>query len=436
MFGKASVLLVLGFSIIFNVIGYNYVGLTARSVENFSNYFTETNAHNIAVSGANMAANQIFLSKVWGSGYTDLAFSGGIINVTVDSNKLIKTVTSTGTYNGVSKVVKIILQPSFFSKYGNFYSTISAQPATGDTFNGPFHVNGTMYTYGTPVFWGKVTSKGTLSKSGSPKDPKFYGGYESGIDIPLEFDTTGMRNSAATGGKMFRDTTNTGKTIFVQLIYNTDGTVTHNFTINDGKKIWSPPITEPVATFAKNGIVYVEKGNIFTKGVIDQKLTMVATRKGAGTLGSSDSLKTKIYSNTHYGGHINLIGDLQYKVDPKIDPVVDDMVGLVAEQDIRIVANNENLGRDITSQASMFSLNGNIGPSDSLVNQPYLGKWNILGGMIAKTTRVTAKYGTVGGKTVPINGLSLVHRYDERFLLEVPPFFPNTRHYEVLSWYE
>ena len=237
MFGKASVLLVLGFSIIFNVIGYNYVGLTARSVENFSNYFTETNAHNIAVSGANMAANQIFLSKVWGSGYTDLAFSGGIINVTVDSNKLIKTVTSTGTYNGVSKVVKIILQPSFFSKYGNFYSTISAQPATGDTFNGPFHVNGTMYTYGTPVFWGKVTSKGTLSKSGTPKDPKFYGGYESGIDIPLEFDTTGMRNTAATGGKMFRDTTNTGKTIYVKLIYNADGTVTHNFIIYYRKQI-------------------------------------------------------------------------------------------------------------------------------------------------------------------------------------------------------
>ena len=80
----------------------------------------------------------------------------------------------------------------------------------------------------------------------------------------------------------------------------------------------------------------------------------------------------------------------------------------------------------------MFAMNGNIGPEDGLVTQSFLGNWYILGGVIAKTTRVTATY----SGSNPVRGLRFNHRFDERFYTVTPPAFPNTRNFEVVSWYE
>ena len=86
MGGKASLLLVLGFSLIFLVVGHNFNNLSVNAVDNITDYYVESMAHNIAVSGANMAASQVFMDKTWGSGYSDLSFAGGIINVYIISS--------------------------------------------------------------------------------------------------------------------------------------------------------------------------------------------------------------------------------------------------------------------------------------------------------------------------------------------------------------
>lgn len=468
MGGKASLLLVLGFSLIFLVVGHNFNNLSVNAVDNITDYYVESMAHNIAVSGANMAASQVFMDKTWGDGYSDLSFAGGIINVYISNPEATGTkvtichippgnpdaqhtinvsssavpahlahgdylgscgdpinpneviIISEGTFQGVTKVVTVKLRPSHFSKFGNFYKTVSAAPATGDTFNGPFHANSKLTTYGTPVFWGKVTTKNGLKLMGAPKDPKFYGGYESGVDIPLQFDTTGMRSTAQTNGYIFRDTTGSAiqKPIDVKLDFNADGTVTHSFMLdNDGS--WTTPQTTPLSTLAPNGLIYVERGNIYTKGTVNGKVTIVATRKG----------------KNGYGKVIQT-DDLVYNDDPRIVSSSDDILGIVAEQEIRIEENANTLGKDINTHASMFSLNSDIGPADGLVTQGYLGKWKILGGLIASTTRVTAEYGYSGGIFVPTNGLKFVHTYDERFLMTVPPSFPHTESFEVVSWFE
>lgn len=467
MGGKASILLVLGFSLIFLVVGHNFNNLSLRSVDNSTNYFKNQKAYNIAVSGANMAANQIFMDKTWEAGYSNLAFDGGTINVYVSNNinnagktilchippgnpsarhtimvgsaaavnahlahgdhlgicesdsldTQMATIISEGTYQGVTRTVIVELRPSYFSKFGNYYSSISAYPATGDTFNGPFHVNAKLTTYGTPVFWGKVTTRTGLTLQGSPKNPKFYGGYESGVDIPLQFDTTGFRTAAVSGGKFFNDTTNTGKVIDIRLYFNANGTVTYSRSINGGA--WNTPRTEPLSTFAPNGIVYVEKGNIYTKGTVKGQITIVATKKGVNGRGN-------VYQED----------DLLYSDNPLTNPNSRDILGIVAEDNIRIKSNSNTLGGDVVTQASMFALNGTVGPEDGLVTQNFLGSWRILGGIIAKDTRVTATYGTVGGVTVPIKGLRLVHTYDQRFMTYVPPYFPHTQNYEIVSWFE
>jgi hypothetical protein len=418
MGGKAAVLLVLGFSLIFMVAGHNFGNLSNRSVDNLTTYYMASNAHNVAVSGANMAASNIFFDRNWSAGYTNLAFNNGIINVSVTSSGTNKIVTSVGSYGDHTDTVKIILDPSYFSKFGNFYKSMSAIPATGDTFNGPFHCNGTFYTYGTPVFWGKTTAKGSLKKYGVPKDPKFYGGFETGVDIPLEFDTSGMRFEADAAGKVFKDTAGMGRRIDVNLEFKSNGNVEYSYMINnDGT--WTAPVDTPLNSLANNGVIFVEKGNINVKGTLNGQATIVASKKGKSGC-----------------GNIYQLDDVKYNNDPRVDPTSTDMLGMVAEEYIRLKNSPATIGRDIITQASMFSKNGNIGPDDGLWHQPTLHSWRILGGLIAKNIRVTADYGMVGGISVPINGLKFVHDYDERFMTMVPPKFPHTRFYEIVSWYE
>ena len=454
-------LLVIGFSLIFMSLSNNFNTLSLKSIEGYTGYYSETMAYNIAVSGANMAANQIFMDRTWDAGYSNLSLNGGVLNVYVSNtasgasgkvkichippgnygarhtleipaaavpahlahgdylgvcdsaqgySSQTATIVSEGTYNGITKTINVELRPASYAKYGNFYATMSAMPATGDTFNGPFHVNGKLYTSGSPVFWGKVTSKSGLVMQGNPKNPKFYGGYETGVDIPNDFDTTGMRMSAS---KVFRDTTGAGKTTDVKLYFNADGTVTYSNRI--GTAAYSTPKTVPLTTLAPNGLIYVEKGNIYTKGTLNGRATIVASKKGA------------------YGyGKVIMEDNLQYNADPKTNPASTDMLGIVAESDIRIQDNANTRGKDIITQASMYSVNGTVGPDDGLVTQSFLGSWKILGGVIAADTRVTATY---WGST-PIKGLRFVHRYDDRFMTAVPPFFPKTKYYEIVSWFE
>jgi len=168
MGGKAAMLLVLGFSLIFLVFGSNFNNLSTRSVENNTEYYVHNMAHNIAVAGANLAANQVFIDKTWDIGYEDLVFQGGFINVyitnptgstskvevchkqgshsqhtiSVDPSSLaghlahgdglgecggttlpsdMVVIFSEGIFQGDTSVTYVELQPSTFAKYGNFY---------------------------------------------------------------------------------------------------------------------------------------------------------------------------------------------------------------------------------------------------------------------------------------------------------------------------
>jgi hypothetical protein len=103
---------------------------------------------------------------------------------------------SEGIYQGDTSITYVELQPSTFAKYGNFYDKLSAIPATGDIFEGPFHVNDQMKTWGSPEFFGKVTSKKGLKLYGT-KDPIFHGGYDSGVDVERPFDCQCPRSRPA-----------------------------------------------------------------------------------------------------------------------------------------------------------------------------------------------------------------------------------------------
>ncbi len=141
-----------------------------------------------------------------------------------------------------------------------------------------------------------------------------------------------------------------------------------------------PLIKETINLKDFNGMLYAEKANVFVKGTIDGAATIVASKKGKSGYGN-------IYQTD----------DLKYKDDISKKPGSENMLGLVAEQDIRLQYNSDTKGKDIISQASMFAYNGSVGPDDKLVkNDGKLKEWKILGGIIASDVRVTADYNSVG----------------------------------------
>jgi hypothetical protein len=417
MGGKVSLLLVLAFSGIFGMMGRSLLSISDEASEKFYDYYTDTRSHNIAVSGANMAANKIFIDKNWVKGYDDLSINDGSLTVTVDIfNTYNRRIYSVGSYRGVSDTVIVTLEPKNFAQYGNFYDKNGAWWATGDTLRGPFHTNDWLRAYGRPVFLGTATTKKGVKLYDKNAHPEFHGDLETGVYIPLEFDTSIIRIAAFDNGKIFHDTTGNNKKIEVKLDLNSDGTVKYSWKID--KKAWTPDVTVPLNSLAPNGVIYVEKGNVFIQGTLNGQLSVIATGKG-----------------DKKAGQIHITGDLKYNTDPRIDPKSTDMLGLIAGEKVQLDFDKDR--GDIDIQASIYS------QKDGLVIEKYKDypgghNMNLHGGVIGKELRATAKYkwDKKQNKYIVTNGYSYVHTFDERFYDVVPPSFPNTKYFKIVSWLE
>ena len=413
MGGKISVILVLMFSALFALSGRNILNNSVTITENFSDYYSTTRAQSIAISGANMAINKLYLDKTWMTGFSNLSFASGVIDVAInvvgwDSRRI----TSTGKYNGVTKKVEIILEPENFALFGNFYNVFgSVWAATGDTFQGRFHANDWVNCYYNPIFLGPVTTSKGIKLYNKSSHPEFHGGTKITEPVPLQFDTSIIRTAAYDNGKIFRDTTNKGKLTTVDLKFLADGNVSYKVKIGTGS--YTGVSTVPLTTLAPNGVIYVEKGNINVEGTLNGRSTIVASQKGDAN-----------------AGQIFITNSIEYEKNPLTDPACDDMLGMVAENKVTVTFDKTR--GDINIHSSIFS------QKDGLVIQDYSKypaayRMNLVGGIIGQNIQATAKYNSSG---IPTNGYSYVHKYDTRFTKVRPPFFPSTKFYRVVSWYE
>lgn len=430
MGGKAAILLVLGFSIIFLVIGYNFGNLSNRAVDNSSDYFEESMAHQIAISGANMALNEIFNDSLWNSGYSNVDLNQGKLNLTVTDSVLTKIITSKGTFNGVDKTVVIVLQPSSYAKFAWYVGNMSSkQFVTGDTVWGPFHTQSAINIGGDPVFMGKVTtlkglSPGETQMKANGYDPKFYGGYEAGVDIPLpvNYQFTEERQAAIDGLSLGGSSSHENTDLW--LTFNADGTVTHRTGSGSDSSTYSAPITEPLSDYAPTGVIYVKKGDVYMSGTVKGKATVVAGEaSGAGS------------------GNVYLVDDVTYTSDPMTWDAAEnkyvannsctDMLGILATNNVKIMNNDANvLNKDIHIDASIFCAQGGVEMEDKTI--PPSGTVYLRGGMIAAKEELLAQ--TSGGAIT--NGYKKHVVFDQRFMLALPPTFPNTGKFEIVSWLE
>ncbi|GAB6282607.1 MAG: hypothetical protein STSR0008_13530 [Ignavibacterium sp.] len=406
MFGKAAIYIVLGFSGLFLFITNNMFTYSNDALNNYTKYYDETISNNIAISAANIAANNIFRNSSWTSNINNVSFQNGKMTVVVNNlsfNR--KEIVAISNYNSKKDTVKVMMQPSNFAKFAHFsVSENSIYYISGDTVWGPIHTQDKLYVDGSPVFWGKVTAKKGINKKDKWADPKFYGGYESGVSIPLPGDFTTVTSAAYSGGKVV-----TNKD--VQLYFNGDGTVDYK----EGSSSWQYDV--PFDSLAPNGVFLVEKGNLYIKGTIKGQVTVAASQS------TGESSHGKVY----------IIDDIVYKTDPT-NPNCTDMLGIVATNDVVIKdvpETKNNNGIDI--QASIFSLKGSF----TAENYDYIhkvGSIRLYGGIIEKERGAVGTFDSNSGNL--LHGYYKKYKYDERFMVSAPPAFPTTGSYEIISWLE
>ncbi len=413
--GRSAIYLVIGFTFVFLMSSRNLSTVSTEAFKNAIQYYENSTGHQIVQTGANFACNQLFLTPNWRDGYQNVAFAGGTFTVTAagiagtDQVQLV----STASYDGKTYTIKILLQPSLFSKFA-YYSDNEPNSiywVTGDTVWGPYHSNTKMYVNGNPVFNGKTTNlNGLVKKNGNADHPQFNGGYETGISISMPSDLSTIKGKAtqAGGGLYLSSPASFAAGTDIYMTFNANGTVTY--------KIGAAGVstTTDLATLAgTNKVIVIEGGNLRIKGTLSGQVSIAA-------LGSSGSTTQ---------GHVMIDSSIVYNNNP-LAGVSTDMLGIVATNDIMItdnVANNTAAGVKI--QGTMFSLAGGFG-AENYDTRPAMGSIQLLGGVSQHIRRAVGTSGSPG------TGFKKSYKYDERMLVTSPPCYPTTGSYEVLEWLE
>jgi hypothetical protein len=403
--GKASLLMVIGFSTALLMIGSNISKVSNSAMDNYLFYYRSSMAHDIAAAGTNMAARELWENAGWRAGFGTKSFMGGTFNSTVTdlgSNQV--KITTTSNYMDQTSVISVILQPSSFSRFG-YYSDIEGNIfwITGDTVWGPMHTQDNIRVSGKPVFMQRTTSLKRLITTNRSDRPQFLGGYESGVNVELPSDLNPLVTAANNGGKVFSG----GDSVCIQ--FQSNGNVKWKVGATNG---WN---TDPLSSFAPNGVILVNGANVRISGTLSGRATV-------GAIGPTGNNKQ---------GNIFIDDDVILNSNPQ-QGSSGDMLGLVAENNV-LITNNVANKKDVQIQASVFSRSGSFTAED-YASRPSSGTIQLLGGIIQSAR---GPVGTFNGNPPRlVSGFLKNYKYDERFLYDAPPFFPTTGNFEIVSWFE
>lgn len=420
MAGRGTLIVILGFTILFGVTSKYWTRVATSSVDNFLEYYNETTAHSIAISAANLGGNQIFVNQP-GNRSFHLAgdMSGGQFNVQVDSvGQYSLLMTATGTYppdgsaGSVTDTVRVKFGPNYFSTFGLYTGTMNSLSwDTGDTIWGSFHSEGTFNVEGTPVFYGRVTSNNGITGGGTPI---IYGPFQTGVSIPMPGATIpDLETAASVGGKVINNPDNPAP-FDVYMTINANATVTFHSSVN------SSDTTFQLSSFAPNSVIFINNGNLHVHGIVNGALTVAA--------GGSQSAGL---------GNVYIDGSVTCNSDPRTNPLSSDMIGIVAQNSIWVESDNAYIGNtpanppvDPVIEAAVFAQNGSFQCYyQSQSDYENLGSVHVYGsisnGYLGVTSDPTGTY-----------GYRADYRFDSRFSDAAPPSFPVTGTHKIISWYE
>ena len=442
MSGKASLYVIVGFSMLFAVILQNYGSITNRSVDNYIEYNNQTAAHNIALSAANIVANQVYRNP-WqtssNSGWQN--FQGGKMQWSVSGwvNNL-RTLTAVGVYgNGTdtdTSIIQIKVTPNSFARYAYFSEHERANPTGGyiwwtgdDIVDGPFHTQDNLRVAYHPQFLGESTSHfGDLIyyKDKKSDSPIITGMYQPGLSLPIPDNAISeLKDPAIDDGKFFNLTsTSSIRYSGFSLTFNSNGTITYTISgyVKSGSSwiAWNPndsTFTVSGSTLAPNGVIYLGGNFKDNKGNnLNLDMRLKGTVAGQYTVASE--------------GNVWLDDDIVYKSDPKIDPNSTDLLGICAKDYVWMTDNTPNRS-DINIQAAIFCQDGGFGAQNYDSGSPR-GNINLLGGVSQSWRQPVGTFSNGSIKT----GYAKRYNYDRRLASKSPPFFPGTGLFRLVSWYE
>lgn len=416
--GRTALLMVMGYSVALILMGFNLSQVSTRAYENSLEYHNRATAHTLTASIANMGCQSIYTTPNSFPRWTNVSLGGGTVSLRTDTVRgyapagsprpVNVQLTATSVYQDIRDTVIITWGANSFGRFA-YYSGSEGPSggkirwATADTVFGPFHTQDKMTVDGSPVFWGKATNNLGLTKI-SGATPKFYGGYQTGINIPMPTDFAPLKNAALTNGKYLH-----GKDL--TLTFNSDSTMTI-------KGLITTPVAKDtivlLRTFVPNGALVIDTANVRVKGKFTGQLTLSVQSGGS-------SSKGKIYLDSSVAYAHNPLDTATHSQD---------ILGLCATDSI-VISNNANNSGNVTIQAALFSLNKGLGV-EQYSNGDIRGRINLLGGISQKQR---AAVGTLSGGVVN-SGFSKSYRYDTRLMIQSPPFYPTTGSYIILSWYE
>ena len=399
--GRTSLMMVLGFSVMLMLMGYNLSYVSTEAYQNYQQYYNRTTSHNLAAGFANMGSQVIYRTPNARPRWIERPLDGGTVSLWTDTLAQGRVrLTSTSNYMGYKDTVIIVWGQSKFSKF-SYYSVVEGAInwASKDTIYGPFHTQDKMTVNYNPVFWGKVTNKLGMTKNPSSSKPEFHAGYQTGINITMPTDFNPLKNAALSGGKYLR-----GKDVTISFF----GNGMMKIKIGAGAET-----VEKVSDYAPNGALLIDSANVRIKGKFSGQLTLAVQNGGA-------SNKGKVYFDS----------SVVYNDNPLTNPSSTDLLGICADDSLVIVNNSYN-AHDISIQAALFSRTKGLGV-EQYNNGVVRGRINLLGGV---SQQQRAAVGTLSGGVVN-SGYSKSYRYDQRLMNQSPPYYPTTGSYEILSWYE
>jgi Tfp pilus assembly protein PilX len=369
------------------------------------------------------------------------------------------TITSTGTFGSATRTLQLQMTWSSISQYA-YWSQTENNPAFGGGLwwvgvglpglemitTGPVQTNGTLNIFGNPIFNGAVAETngdgGTtpnyyygIGNSGLQSDPNIIfpnsiTNQAPAINLPVQ-STLQLMNSVAsdgqglvlTGGPPNTDSgapsaacPSTG-CIPSTVLFNPDGTITvTGKVVNSGCQV-TTVYNNTVLPAPPNGVVYIQSantipqcnlpsqndGNVKVQGTVSGQLTVAADQ------------------------NILITGSVAYNDPPPRlgvtggDPKSNDLVGLVASQNITVVAASAPAQLELS--AVLMAIQGSF----------QVDQWTAYKG--DANTAVMDQFGSlvnyVDGATGAMDlngnlegGWNQIQSYDPRLLTMAPPGFP------------
>ena len=303
------------------------------------------------------------------------------------------TITSTGTFNNISRTLVLKVQQTSISSYA-YFSNTEINPSlgtlwwgTGSITVGPVRTNGTLNVFGSPVFNGTVTQSGSaINYHSGTNNPSFNDGLT--VNAPtIPFPTSALLNSIASGSTVGGLHLIGATTI----VFNSNGTMN----VTNSNKGWNNSV-QPIPS---NGMIYVNNSTVSST---DGNVTVKGTIKGKVTVASANQ------------AYIN--GNILYSSDPRTNPASTDMFGLVSKKDVTVLSASTPSNLEI--DGVMVALTGAF----QLDNPAVTGKGNMVqyGSLVNSYSGAT---GTVNSSGVMVGGYVQLQSYDTRLQNTIPPGF-------------